>query len=111
MIAFRFVGDSYIQVVQDEFFEAEVVYFYVDHEQRGKHIGTKLMAKTCKDADREGVTLFIKPYPFGSYDSENETFHPPALTFKQLCKFYRKFGFRFKAGDKERMMRRPRQEN
>jgi GNAT superfamily N-acetyltransferase len=106
--AFHWIEDSYIQVVQEDYYEAEIVWLYVFDESRGKGVGTRLMNKTIKDADREGVTLLVQPYPFGSYDVDDEKFHPPTLTFRQLCAFYRKFGFRFKNGSKEVMIRHPR---
>jgi GNAT superfamily N-acetyltransferase len=107
MKAFRGIGPiSAIQIVQTEPYEAEVTDFYVDPDDRGNKIGTRLMKATCRDADREGVTLFLSPLPFGTYDKETEEFNPPDLTYKQLCDFYRSFGFRFRRKPFEDVMMR-----
>ena len=95
MKAYRYIGTSCVQVIQEEPNVARVEDFYVDPDDRGRGIGTRLMAETCRDADREDVVLLLKPLPFGSYDTETESFHPPTLTYKELTAFYRTFGFRF----------------
>lgn len=104
MKAYRAIRGSCIQVVQEWPDKAEVKYFYVDPDERGKGVGHRLMRETCKDADREGVALYLEPVPFGAYDPETEEFHPPTLTYKELCAFYREFGFRFQS--KSVMMKR-----
>ena len=107
MKAYRYIRTSAIQVTQTEPNEALVEDFYVDPDDRGKHVGTRLMEATCKDADREDVTLLLKPLPFGSYDKDTETYYPPSLSYKELCAFYRSFGFRFMPNS-ETMKRKPR---
>jgi GNAT superfamily N-acetyltransferase len=109
MKAYRGIEGSCVQVVQEYANEAEVVRFYVDPDMRGKGVGHRLMRQTCADADREGVVLYLEPVPFGAYDPETEEFHPPTLTYKQLCAFYREFGFRFMPRS-ELMKRIPRKE-
>lgn len=106
MKAYRNIGASSIQVWQTAPDEAVVEDFCVHPEDRGQGIGRRLMTATCRDADREGVTLLLEPHPFGTYDTEKEEFHPPGLTYKQLCKFYRTFGFRFMPKPNEKVMKR-----
>src|ERR1044071_2386566 len=109
MKAYRYIGDSRVQIIQEEPNVAVVEEFYVDPDERGKHIGRRLMEATCRDADRERVTLYFTPYPFGSYDPETETFYPPSMHYRDLCKFYRSFGFRFRGKHhKGEMVRGPR---
>jgi GNAT superfamily N-acetyltransferase len=107
MLAYRYDERSCVQIIQTEPNKALVEEFFVDPEKRGRGVGTRLMKKTCRDADRENVTLYLKPMPYGEYDPEVEEYHPPTLTFKQLCAFYRTFGFRFLPKNSEVMMRKP----
>lgn len=106
MKAYHYIRTSGIQIIQKEPNEAVVEDFYVDPSDRKKGVGHRLISKTCRDADKENVTLYLKPHPFGSYDIEEEKFYPPGLTYKELCAFYREFGFRFMPG-KEVMKRKP----
>lgn len=111
MQAFRYIGLSFIQIIQECEDLAVVEGFQVDPDDREKGVGTKLMEDTCADADKELVTLVLEPCPYGIYDPETEIFHPPSLSYKQLCAFYRKFGFRFRRppfGDQ--MIRTPKKE-
>lgn len=110
MQAYRHSGNSRIIIAQAEPHIAEVIDFYVDPKNRGNGLGSLLMLVTCADADREGVILELEPWPFGTYDVKNEQYNPPTLTFKELCAFYRKFGFRFKPGRTDIMVRRPRKD-
>lgn len=96
MKAYRFIGKSGIQVIQNEPYNAVVEELFVNPEDRGKGVARKLMKATCKDADKEFVTLVLKPHPFGMYDIDKEIHYPPSTTYKELCAFYREFGFRFK---------------
>lgn len=110
MKAYRFIGASGIQIIQSEPNAATIEDFFVDPDDRNKHIGTRLMRATCRDADRENVRLWLTPHPFGMYDIDTETYFPPGLTYKQLCAFYRSFGFRFKPKPYENtMMRTPKE--
>jgi GNAT superfamily N-acetyltransferase len=106
MKAYRYIRTSGVQIIQDEPNLAIVEDLYVDPDDRGKHIGKRLMEGTCRDADRENVTLILKPLPFGSYDKVTETYYPPTMTYKELCDFYRSFGFRFMPHS-EMMKRKP----
>ncbi len=107
MKAYRSIRHSGVQVIQTEPNEAVVLELYVDPDDRGHGVGRRLMAATCKDADREDVTLYLTPNPYGSYDIVEEKYYPPGLSYKELCKFYRTFGFRFKSKE-EIMIRKPR---
>lgn len=107
MKAYRYIDGSGVQIIQNECDEATVAEIYVDPFERGKGIASQLMSETCKDADDEGVTLFVKPWPYGTYDIEEERYYPPGLMYKQLCAFYRKFGFRFLSKETNTMKRIP----
>lgn len=108
MMAYRCIGESYLIIEQTEPDAAIVGDFWVNEGQRGRGVGRQLLEATCRDADREGVTLYLKPHPFGTYDIETETYHPPGMTHKQLARWYRTFGFRFKPKPFENtMMRTP----
>lgn len=108
MKAYCYIDQSCIEIAQHEPTLATVVNFQVHPDQRGKGLGKRLMRKTCKDADREWVTLYLEPLPFGAFDLETKKFHPPGLNYDELCAFYQKFGFRFRAGTfKHEMMRKP----
>lgn len=107
MKAYYDIGYSGLQVIQMTPNEAVIEDLYVDPEHRGQGVGKQLMLKACKDADIDNVTLFVKPHPFGSYDIEEEKYYPPGLTYKQLCAFYRSFGFRFQPKPSEVMKRTP----
>ena len=108
MKAFRNIGESHIQIIQPEKFAAAIVDFWVDPEARGTGVGRRLLVATCRDADREKIILLLEPCPFGMYDIETEMFQPPTMTYKQLCAFYRSFGFRFRPKPLEdQMMRKP----
>lgn len=109
MKAFRYIRTSAVQIIQTEPNLATVVELYVDPDDRKRHLGTRLMQATCRDADREGVTLLIEPHPFGSYDVDEEVYYPPGLSYKELCAFYRTFGFRFMP--KSKFMKRLPKEN
>lgn len=110
MKAYRFVEKSCVQIIQTEPNVATIEEFFVDPEAREHGLGTRLMWYTCCDADRENVTLYLKPLPFGIYDVDEETYHPPSLTYKQLCAFYRTFGFRFRPKpNNDTMMRKPKE--
>ena len=95
MKAYYHIRQSGLQVIQEEPNIAIVQDFYVDPDDRGRGVGTRLMTRACRDADRDNVTLMLKPLPFGSYDKDEEKFYPPNLNYKELCTFYRGFGFRF----------------
>lgn len=107
MKAYQHKGGSCLQIIQKQPNEAVIEELYVDPDDRGNGVGTKLMKATCRDADVENVTLLVKPHPFGSYDIDEEKYYPPGLTYKELCAFYRRFGFRF-LSNSEVMMRKPR---
>lgn len=51
-------------------------------EFRQQGHGNELMRKICKDADEEGVNLFLEISPTGD------------MTYDQLEKWYNKFGFK-----------------
>lgn len=106
MKAYRRIGAGNVQIHQDTATDADVVELYVPVGGRGRGIARRLMAATCKDADREGVTLWLVPLPFAMYE-DDDTVHMPTLTHKQLVKFYRRFGFRFVSGRVNTMRRKP----
>lgn len=106
MKAYRYIGDSGISIWQTKPGMAVVEDFYVQPDDRGRGVGRRLMTATCRDADREGVILLLSPLPFSMYDTEAEKSIPPTLTYKQLCKFYRSFGFRFEPKPIENRMKR-----
>lgn len=107
MKAYQHIRGSAIQIIQDNPNEARIEYFYVDPDERGNNIGTRLMKSACKDADREGLVLYLEPVPFSALSEDTKEIFPPGLNFKQLCAFYRNFGFRFMPGS-EIMKRIPR---
>jgi len=104
--AYRYIGKSCVQIIQSEPNVALVEEVYVDPEMRNHGVGNSLLAVTCNDADREDVTLLLKPMPFGAYDPEKEEYHAPTLTYKELCAFYRAFGFRFMPKPNQDTMKR-----
>lgn len=48
---------------------------------RGKGLGSKLLDEVCRDADAEGVTLYLEVLPSGG------------LTLRQLTTWYERNGF------------------
>ena len=62
---------------------------------RGRGYGRKVLEEVLRDADREGVTLFLMIHPFGE------------MTEKQLSAWYRRNGFRWVK--KETYQRKPKE--
>lgn len=66
----------------------------VPAEHRGKKHGSRMLATILRDADREGVTLWLEPVPSGPLD------------YQALVNWYKRYGFRFHQTGY--MLRRPR---
>jgi GNAT superfamily N-acetyltransferase len=58
---------------------------------KGQGNATKVMQKIVDIADKYGVTIALDPIPYGK--------DPNKLTYNQLVKFYKKFGFKFEEGE------------
>jgi GNAT superfamily N-acetyltransferase len=68
---------------------------------RRKGYATKVMEEICKDADAEGVTLYVEAAAETNDNPKN-----PGLTQVQLEAFYRRFGFRPFLKDNRTALRR-----
>lgn len=109
-----YYGDegAHICVVQLEPKAATVDELWVHPQNRGKGAARKLMTMLCRDADKEGVTLWLEPAPFSTFDRATDEICLPGTTGPQLRKFYRTFGFRMKPAPYDNtMVRRPRRGN
>lgn len=84
-----------LTMVDDETWELNRI--NVPMQSRGLGHGTRLLRRVLADADQEGVTLVLYPFPSG------------ALDYKTLVAWYRRNGFDFAgAPDESQMFRRPR---
>lgn len=68
----------------------------VPREHRGKGIGTELLNKVIKDADKECATLLIEPQPYAD----------TTMTKKSLINYYKRFGFEY-ISEEDYMIRKP----
>lgn len=106
MKAYRSLGSSHITIEQHEPQLAAVTELWVPEDDRGHGIGQRLMRATCRDADREHVTLTLEPIPFAMWDPDDDRVHLPTMTHAELCGWYRHFGFRMKPRPAFNLMQR-----
>ena len=73
----------------------EIHFVFVHPKFRNQGIGTRLLKRVIKDADREGVNLSLTPCPCGIYRGskkvQDEKIH---VDLNRLRKWYRAFGFK-----------------
>jgi len=87
-----------VDVVETEPGVAVITRVITPHAKRGKGQASEAMRATCRDADREGVTLLLEVQPYGD----------GGLSIKQLKAWYSRLGFKESYGGSGLMMRKPR---
>lgn len=66
----------------------EVIDFFVEPKRRGRGWAKRLMTRACDWADKHGTELVLRAC------AEGRAANTKRLTYRQLKKFYNKFGFR-----------------